>query len=124
MIRATARIDSLVVRPLISTTIARSGTPRDMAYFRATAASLVVSPTPMPPVRINVGARPRFHRDTAWSTRARSTGDGRPTYCAAPSTTIASAFCASSRRPARATSTIEIAQAASTPITIGTVVRR
>src|SRR6185437_55678 len=43
------------------------------------------------------GAMRWRHRSMAWSIRARSTGDGRPTYCAAPSTTIAAAGRAVSR---------------------------
>ena len=76
--------------------IADAGTPRDMAYARAAAASVVRSPTALPPVTTNHRARPLFQRSTAWSIRARKTGDGVPSYCAAPSTTIASAGRASS----------------------------
>ena len=41
----------------------------------------------------------------AWSSRAASTGDGRPSYCAAPSTMIACEGRASSRREASQTCT-------------------
>src|SRR6266849_4527727 len=52
-----------------------------------------------------MGARPRWYRAAAWSSRARNTGEGRPLYCAAPSTAIASALVASSRDAARAAAT-------------------
>ena len=45
------------------------------------------------------GATPACHRSTACSSRASNTGDGRPSYWAAPSTTIASAGRCSSRSP-------------------------
>lgn len=98
-IAATDRSDSLVVRPVVSSRIALSGMPSVRMYFRPTAASLVVSPTPTPPVRTTRGAIPRRHRSTAWSSRARKTGDGLPQYCAAPSTTMASPVFARSRLP-------------------------
>ena len=98
-ITATDRSDSLVVRPVVSSRMALSGIPSLRMYFRPTAASLVVSPTPTPPVRTTRGAIPRRHRSTAWSSRARKTGDGLPQYCAAPSTTMASLALARSRLP-------------------------
>ena len=49
-------------------------------------------------VRIR-GATPCRYRSAAWSSRAWNTGDGSPSYCAAPSTTMASAA-ARGRRPA------------------------
>ena len=42
---------------------------------------------------------PAWKRSTAWSSRAAKTGDGRPSYWAAPMTTIASAGRCSSRSP-------------------------
>src|SRR5437773_1540887 len=50
----------------------------------------------------------------AWSTRARSTGDGRPSYCAAPSTTIACAGFSVSTRSHTITSASESNQTATT----------
>src|SRR5438046_523137 len=50
----------------------------------------------------------------AWSSRARSTGDGRPTYCAAPSTTIAAAGRAVSRCSQNTTPASDISQPPST----------
>ena len=46
------------------------------------------------------GATPAWYRSTAWSRRAAKTGDGRPSYWAAPRTTIASAGRARRGRPA------------------------
>ena len=109
---ATDRSDSWVVRPVVSSRIAVSGIPRPITYFRLTAASLVVSPTPTPPVSTTRGAMRRRHRPTAWSSRARKTGDGRPQYCAAPSTTIASLGLARSRLPQAMTVPRAISQAA------------
>src|SRR3712207_1162826 len=98
-IDATDLSDSRVVRPVASSRMALSGTPSPMTYLRLTAASLVVSPTPTPPVRTTRGASPRRQSPTAWSSRALSTGDGFPQYCAAPSTTMASLALARSRLP-------------------------
>ena len=72
--------------------IRSAGTPWSMAYARATAASVVRSPGGLPPVTTNaVGDRRVGTASTAWSRRAANTGDGRPSYWAAPRTTIASA---------------------------------
>ena len=70
-----------------------------MAYLRALAASVVRSPSRLPPVTISLGATPSWKSSMAWSSRAAKTGDGRPSYCAAPITTIASAGGRSSRLP-------------------------
>ena len=69
-----------------------------------------MSPEPTPPVTSTTGARPRWYSAAAWSSRARNTGDGRPLYCAAPSTAIASAAVAWSRAAASATATTTAAQ--------------
>ncbi len=58
---------------------------------RALAASVVRSPSRLPPVTIRRGATPSWKSSIAWSRRAANTGDGRPSYWAAPMTTIASA---------------------------------
>src|SRR5881296_3943033 len=90
--------------------------------------SLTVSPVPTPPVTRTTGARPRWYSAAAWSRRARNTGEGRPLYCAAPSTAIASAERASSWAPASATATTTAAQpkvsAASSPIAATSLRRR
>src|SRR5215210_2948668 len=76
----TAWSDSRVVRPSFSSSMDLSGTPCFRIYPPLTAASLVVSPKPVPPVRIMTRARRLFQRSTAWSRRARNTGDGCPSY--------------------------------------------
>ena len=64
--------------------IASAGTPWEIAYARATAASVVRSPDSLPPVTTKCGAMPSFQSLTACSRRASKTGDGRPSYWAAP----------------------------------------
>ena len=49
------------------------------------------SPSALPPVTMRCGATPARNRSMAWSSRAANTGEGRPSYWAAPRTTIASA---------------------------------
>src|SRR5205814_2074349 len=66
-------------------------------------------------------------RAAAWSSRARNTGEGRPLYCAAPSTAIASEERASSWAPASATATTTAAQpkvSAIIRVTVATTLRR
>src|SRR5207302_509869 len=75
-----------------------------------TSDSLTVSPGPTPPVTSTTGARPRWYRAAAWSSRARNTGEGRPLYWAAPRTAMASAVVAWSCAPASATATTTAAQ--------------
>src|SRR5207302_6098999 len=75
-----------------------------------TSDSLTVSPGPTPPVTSTTGARPRWYRAAAWSSRARNTGEGRPLYWAAPRTAMASAVVAWSCALASATATTTAAQ--------------
>jgi hypothetical protein len=56
MISATAANEALVVLPSFSRSIALSATPAFMTYRRPTAASLIVSPVPRPPVRSSFDA--------------------------------------------------------------------
>src|SRR5256886_3185144 len=61
------------------------------------------------------------------SSRARNTGEGRPLYCAAPRTAIASEERASSWAPASATATTTAAQpkvSAIISVTVATTLRR
>ena len=62
-------------------------------------ASVKRSPGRLPPVTTTSGARPCGHSSTTWSRRAASCGDGSPSYCAAPITTMASTGRAWSLRP-------------------------
>ena len=55
---ATARSESSVLWASSSPKIADAGTPREMAYSRATAASVVRSPGSLPPVTMSAGAIP------------------------------------------------------------------
>jgi hypothetical protein len=48
-----------------------------------------MSPVCLPPVTTINGATRSWYSVAAWSSLALNTGDGRPLYCAAPSTTIA-----------------------------------
>src|SRR4051812_21050133 len=98
--RADADNDSHDDRPLVSRRIALSGTPRRCRYVAAAVASVKRSPAWRPPVTTIFGAMWSWYSSYAWSSRAASTLDGRPSYCAAPSTTIASDGRASSRRDA------------------------
>ena len=70
--------DSLVVRPSCSISRASAEIPRRRRYANPAAASLVVSPGAVPPVSTTSGATPRAWSAAAWSSRARSTGEGRP----------------------------------------------
>src|ERR1700722_18649311 len=97
MISPAMVVDSTVVSPSVSTEIASEGTPRAIKYERPTAPSVNTASPPAPPVVIIRGAILATYSSTAWSRRARKTGDGRPWYSAAPSTRMISADCASSR---------------------------
>src|SRR5207247_5244771 len=84
-------------------------------------------PDPTPPVTRTTGASPRWYSAAAWSSRARNTGDGRPLYCAAPRTAIASAERAPSAAPVSATATTTGAQpkvSAIISVTVATTLRR
>src|SRR3989442_1454225 len=69
-----------------------------------------VPPGPTPPVTTRTGAKPRGYSAAAWSSRDRNTGEGRPLYWAAPSTTIAAAVVAWSRAAVTATASTTAAQ--------------
>src|SRR5207253_5174052 len=79
------------------------------------------------PVTRTAGARPRWYRAAAWSSRARNTGEGRPLYCAARGRALASEEGASSWAPASATATTTAAQpkvSATRSVTAATTLRR
>src|SRR2546426_813604 len=124
---ATASSEADVLAPAGSPTTAPSGSPAFRRWRRPTSDSLTVSPDPTPPVARPTGASPRWYSAAAWSSRARNTGDGRPLYCAAPSTAIASAERASSCAPVSATATTTAAQpkvSAIISVTAATTLRR
>src|SRR3989454_8325585 len=124
---ATASSEADVLAPAGSPTTAPSGSPALRRQRRPTSDSLTVSPDPTPPVTRTTGASPRWYSAAAWSSRARNTGDGRPLYCAAPRTAIASAERASSCAPVSATATTTAAQpnvSAIISVTVATTLRR
>src|SRR2546426_4939059 len=124
---ATASSEADVLAPAGSPTTAPSGSPALRRQRRPTSDSLTVSPDPTPPVTRITGASPRWYSAAAWSSRARKTGEGRPLYCAAPRTAIASAAVAWSCAPASATATTTAAQpkmSATMTVTAATSLRR
>src|ERR1022692_513732 len=68
------------------------------------------------------GASLRWYNSSAWSRRARKTGEGRPRYSAAPSTRITSAGCASSRTLCCSMRLDRNATATSKPMTASAIV--
>ena len=86
--------------PSPSCTIAAAGTPRSIRYAADASASVNRSPWLVAAGDDDQRGEPVGPQTrTTWSSRAASCGDGRPSYCAAPITTIASTARASSDRP-------------------------
>src|SRR4051812_25880941 len=108
---STAAMLLNVSLPEPTATTRSAGTPCWVSQILPAEASVNRSPVRLPPTVMMRGATWSFHRSRACTSRAVNTEDGRPSNCAAPSTTIVSETRRSSwranhqTRPAVTTST-------------------